>query len=179
MAFIRGQERMVSQTLGEYLLVQLDVLNWFDPTPPFGASAPLTLLDYVPPAHEQLNPNTLAMTQGPELTEEEGELGAAGGGLWVAPMVFFLDVYGESQGVAKALTSDLKAILTGKLTGTSRYQQMKDYSVTPAVPAPGHFLHFENVLVEDPSNQSHQRTWRVVKFEVHHEFNASEYGGGV
>lgn len=177
MAFIRGQERMVSQTLGEYLLVQLDVLNWFDLAPPFGASAPLTLIDYVPAAHAELEPNTLAMTQGPELTEEEGELGAASGGLWVAPMVFFLDVYGESQGIAKQLTSDLKAILSGKLTGTSRYLPMKDWSQMPAVEATGHMLHFENILVEDPPNQAHQRTWRVVKFEVHHEFNASEYGG--
>lgn len=177
MAFIRGQERMVSQTVGEYLLFALDALDWFDVNPPYGASAPLTLIDYVPAAHVELEPNTLAMTQGPELVEEEGELGAAGGGLWIAPMVFFLDVYGENQGVAKALTSDLKAILTGRLSGTNRYQQMKNYSVTPAVLAAGHWLHFEEVLVEDPPNQAHQRTWRVVKFEVHHEFNANEYGG--
>ncbi len=175
MAFIRGQERLVFRALGEYLLVQLDALGWFDVAGPYGSEGPLTLLDYVPARHEELKANTLALTEGPQLTDEEGELGAAHGGLWTSPTVFFIDLYGESLGVTKALASDVKAILCGRLPGTNRYQQIKDHTQPGAPYAPGHYLHFEDVEVETPDQEGYKRTWRVVKVTAHHIYSASEY----
>lgn len=176
MTFIRSQERMVAQTIGDYLFTQLSALGWLGNTPPFGASAPITLLDAIPAATAALAPNSMSFTEGPELEDAEGEMGASSGGLFVAQYVFFCDVYGENPSIAKAICSDLKAILSGRLTGTNRYQQMKDYSVTPAVLADGHWIHFEHITVEEPPNQQYQRDWRVVKFTAVHEYNATEYG---
>lgn len=174
MAFIRGQERLVFRAMGEYLLVQLDALGWFNAQAPYGAVGPLTLLDYVPAKHEELKSNTLALTEGPELRDEEGELGAAHGGLFITPTVYFIDIYGESLGVTQALCSDVKAILQGRLPGTNRYQQVKDHTQVGAPYAPGHYIHFDDIEVETPSDQGYKRTWRVVKVMVHHEYNATE-----
>lgn len=175
MAFIRGQERLAYQTLGWYLLTQLDALGWFAVLGPYGSNGPLELKDYVPAKHEELKPNTLALTAGVEMNDEEAEMGSASGGLHSSPTVYFIDVYGESVGVTRALTSDVKAILQGRLPGTNRYQQVLDYTQTPVVPAPGHYLHFEDIEVETPPDQSYKRSWRVVKLTAHHLYNASEY----
>ncbi|HVH54531.1 MAG TPA: hypothetical protein VNA32_10435 [Actinomycetota bacterium] len=176
MAYIRGQERLVYQTVGWYLLEQLDALNWFDTAAPFNAAGPLHLLDYVPAKHEALQPNTLALTQGPELPDEEGEAGCASGGLWITPMVFFIDIYGQDQGTAKALSADVKAILKGRLSGSKRFIPLRDYTQTPVVDADGHWLEFEDVEVETPSDQAYKRSWKVVKVTVNHQYNAAEVG---
>lgn len=200
MAYIRGQERLVYQTLGWYLLEQLDALHWFDVQAPFNATGPLTLLDYVPAKHAELQPNTLALTQGPELTDEDGEIGNASGGLFITPMVFFVDIYGESQGIAKALSSDVKAILKGRLPGTKRFMPLIDYTTlvqlsgypgatvypsgatlpgggsTGYIAAPGHWLEIEGVEAETPSDQAYKRTWKVIKLTVNHQYNAVEVG---
>ena len=147
MAYIRNQERMVYQTVLDYVRSQLDVLGWLATDPnllPWGATVPLTWLEETPdPKLESLRPNTVAFAEGQVPDDIDLELGAAGGGLWSSEHTFFIDVYGESLGVAKALASDLRAVLTGRLPGTHRYQPMLDYSVVPAVPAPGHLLHWQ------------------------------------
>lgn len=175
MAYIRGQERLAYKTLGEYLLVQLNVLGWFNTAAPYGAVGPLSLLEYVPARHEELQDNTLALTEGPQLKDEEGEMGAATGGLWSSPTIYFIDLFGESLGVTRALASDVKAILQGRLPGTNRYQPIKDHTQPGAPLAPGHYLHFEDVEVDSPSADGYKRTWRVVKVTAHHIYSASEY----
>lgn len=175
MTFIRGQERMVSQTVGEYLFTQLDALGWFAQDAPFGATGPLHLIDYVPAAHQELQPNTLGFTAGPELPDDEGELGASWGGLWLVNHVFFVDLYGESQGIARALASDVKAILNGRLPGCGRIQQMRDFTTTPPSLADGHFIEFSDVQVETPPEQPYKRTWRVVKLIAQHQFSATDF----
>lgn len=179
MAFLRGQERLVKRTVGMYLLTQLDALGWFAAQAPYGATGPLTLIDHVPAAHSLLVPNTLGFTSGPIPVDEEAELGAAHGGLWHTEHVFFCDIYGESIGVAEALASDVRAILTGRLSGTGRHQPVMDYTQNPAVAATGHYVQFEDVLTETPDNQQYKRTWQVVKLTAHHYYNATELLTGI
>lgn len=178
MAYLRNQERMVYRTVYDYVVGQLATLNWASSTPanlPFGATTPVVIIEDVPdPKLTTLVPNTVAFTQGSTPDDKEGELGASNGGLWSTDHTFFIDIYAESVGVGKALASDLRAILTGRLTGTNRYQLVNDYSVFPAVPAPGHLLHFEDVEVSRPESSTYKLHWEIVKLTAVHEFSASE-----
>jgi hypothetical protein len=123
---------MVYQTVYELMKTQLQALGWFDSEPPFGASVPATLLEeQLDPKLAAMAPNTVAMSEGMQPDDQEGELGASYGGLWIIRHTLFIDVYGESIGVAKALSSDLRGVLTGRLPGTSRYLPMTDYSLEP------------------------------------------------
>lgn len=176
--YIRGQERLVDRNVGIYLLTQLTALGWFNVDAPFGATGPITLVDQVPARHTELVPNTMAFTSGPVQKDTELELGAAGGGLWVTEHVYFCDIFGESVGVADALAADVRAILTGRLSGTSRYQPLTDYSLPTPVVAVGHVIHFEDVETETLPTETYKRAWRVVKMTACHEYNAVETGGG-
>jgi hypothetical protein len=176
MAFIRNQERMVYQTVYDHLKTQLTALDWLQTTVtslPFGATVPVTLLQEVPdPKLGNLAPNTVAFTEGTSPDDEEGELGASYGGLWSTTHTFFIDVYGESIGIAKALTSDISAILKGRLSGTARTIPMVDQSLVPPADAVGHLLSFEDVEVNRPLAQGQLR-WEVVKVTCVHQYNAT------
>lgn len=188
MAYVRGQERLVYENVNDYLTTQLGVLGWLDDTingdadppvyGPFGATSPITLVDEVPVKTAAVKPNTVAFTSGKELTDTEEELGAAGGGLWETQQAFFIDIFGENQGIAKAIQGDVRAILTGRLSGTSRYIPFYDKTQQPPVVAPGHQLHFEDVEGDTPLAQEYQQDWRVIKVTACHEYNAVETGEG-
>lgn len=178
MSFIRGQERLAFDTTRDYLIAQLTTLGWFGNVLPFGASnaGPVTLLDYIPENLVGIAPNTIAFTTGTDQTDKEAEMGADFGGLWQTDYIFFIDIWGESQGIAKQLASDIRAILTGRLAGCSRVQQVIDKTVVPAVPAAGHFLQYENVETDTPTAQDQKRNWRVVKVVAEHYYNAVGVG---
>lgn len=137
MAYIRSQDRMVYQSVFDYVSAQLDALGWNSSTVadlPFGATVPITLLEeQLDPKLTAMAPNTVAMSEGMQPDDAEGELGASYGGLWIIRHTLFIDVYGESIGVAKALSSDLRGMFTGKLPGTSRYLPMTDYRTASGV----------------------------------------------
>jgi hypothetical protein len=175
MSYIRSQDRMVYQSVVDLLRLQMTQLGWCSSTPPFGASVPITFLEETPdPKLGAMAPNTVALTEGVQPDDVEGELGASYGGLWVIRHTFFIDVYGESVGVAKALSSDLRGILTGRLPGTSRYLYLTDYSLNPPSPAAGHMLRFEDVEVDRPLGGTGKLRWEVVKATAVHEYNAEE-----
>lgn len=175
MAYIRSQDRMVYQSVADLLTSQLDSLGWNDPEPPFGATVPITFMEEQAESKlAAIVPNTVAMSEGASPDDEEGELGAAYGGLWVIRHTFFIDIYGESIGIAKALASDLRGVLTGRLPGTSRYFLLTDYSLNPPAPAAGHLLHFEDVEVDRPMGGVGKLRWEVVKATAVHEYNATE-----
>jgi hypothetical protein len=178
MAFIRGQERLVYETTKTYLTTQLTALGWFSSTLPFAAvqPGPVTLLDYVPPDDQAKKPNTIAFTSGTDDIDAEQEIGAALGGLWETDHVFFVDIWGESQGIAKQLASDIRAILTGRLPGCSRCQPIMDLTQNPPVVAPGHYIQYEDVETTTPVNQDNEKSWRVVKVRAEHYYTAVEVG---
>jgi len=173
--YIRNQDRMVSQSVFDYVGAQLNGLGWNSTTPPFGATAPITLLEeQLDPKLAAMAPNTVAFSEGHQPDDTEGELGAAYGGLWTVRHTFFVDIYGESIGVAKALSSDVRGIFTGRLPGASRYLLMKDYSAQPPTPTPGHLIHFEDVEVSRPMTGISKLRWEIVKATAVHEYNAVE-----
>jgi len=85
---------------------------------------------------------------------------------------------GQKLLVARSLAADVRAILTGRLSGTSRYQPLTDYSLPTPVVAVGHVIHFEDVETETLPTETYKRAWRVVKMTACHEYNAVETGGG-
>ena len=173
--YIRNQDRMVYQSVHELMKSQLTTLGWFDSEPPFGATTPITLLEEaLDPKLQAMAPNTVAMSEGDQPDDEEGELGAEYGGLWVIRHTFFIDVYGENHGVAKAISSDIRGVLTGRLPNTCRYFQMTDFSLVPPIKASGHLLHFEDVEVSRPMGPPFKLRWEVVKATCVHEYNATQ-----
>lgn len=175
MAYVRGQERLVYEAVKDYLTAQLTALGWIGPAPhPFGATTGVELLDTIPEKTAPLAVNTIAFTSGVDQADMEGELGCASGGLWVTDHVFFLDIFGENQGISKAIQADIRAMMTGRLPGSSRYFPFVDKTQTPPVTPSGHLLHFEDVVSDTPLGQDYKRDWRIVKCTVVHEYNAAE-----
>jgi len=170
---------MVYQSVLDHVKSHLDDLGWFTSNPdelPFGARVPLTWVEDAPdPKLGEIQPNTVAFSEGDLPDDIEGELGASLGGLWSVHHTFFIDIYGETRGIARVLASDIRAILTGRLADCSRYQNVYDYSVSPATVAPGHLLHFEDVEVTRPMTAPGKLRWEVVKLTAIHEFNASQW----
>lgn len=173
MSYIRGQERMVYQTTYDYLYAQLTALGWFAAVGslPFGATAAITLTEELPLVNTAVAANTVAFTEGKTTDDAAGEVGA---GLFLTTFTFFVDVYGENIGIAKAIASDVRAILTGKLTGTNRYQVLTDYSVTPNVPTTA-LIEYKDIEVERPLNQEFQRSWEVVKVTAELQWTGAEF----
>jgi hypothetical protein len=178
MSYLRGQARQVIQTINDYLVTQLTELGWMS-TPdelPFGATTPVTIIDYVPAATgAAVAPNTVGFTSGDETDDEDDELGAASGGLFKTDYVLFFDIYGESQGIALALAADIKGIFTGKFSGTNRYQLVTDYTQSPPTAAPGHLLEFRIVERTRPQTQEFKKNWQVIKVTAEHTYNAVEF----
>jgi hypothetical protein len=175
-SYIRGQDRMVYDSVCALLKASLSTLGWDSSTPPFGATVPIVFLEEAPdPKFSAMAPNTIAFSEGASPDDEEGELGASYGGLWIIRHTFFIDVYGESVGVAKAIASDLRGVLTGRLPGTSRYSMVTDFSQNPPIDAPGHLLRFEDVEVDRPlGGTGGKLRWEVVKATAVHTYNATE-----
>lgn len=176
MAYIRGQERMVTQTARDYLVAQLTILGWFGAvgTLPFGAQTPLTVTEEMPKVDGTIADNTVAITEGPVNDDQPGELGASGGGLWLTKYTLFVDVFGESLGIARAIASDVRAVMTGKLAGTNRYQLLTDYSQSPATPTTA-LLEFQDVQLIRPESQLYQKSWMAVKATLELQFNGIEH----
>lgn len=175
MSYVRGQAAYAEETVRRALTDQLTALDWFatDPsTLPYGATTAVTLIDYLPAKETAVADNTVAMTSGDEDDDVDQELGAASGGLFMTTRVYFLDIFGESQGIALRIADDIKAILTGKLPGTNRYVPVLD-PVNGGTLA-GHLLEFTNVTRTKPVSADYKRNWQVVKATVEHTFSAVE-----
>lgn len=182
MTYVRGQAAYVEETVRLYVSAQLSALGWMkDPTVdalPYGAQTAVTVIDYLPAMDEKLADNTVAMTCGDESDDLPQEFGTTAGGLFQTNRPYFIDVFGEGPGIALRLADDIKAILTGKLAGTNRYQPVVDPTGAPGAVLAGHQLEFDNVTRTKPQNVDYKRNWQVVKLTVTHYFGASENGTG-
>lgn len=176
MSYIRGQERMVTQTTRDYVLAQLTTLGWFASpgSLPFGATAAITLTEEMPALDGAIVPNTVAFTEGTVPDDTPGEVGASGGGLWLTTYTYFFDVFGENISMARAIASDLRAILTGKLAGTNRFQLLTDYSLTPPAPSTA-LIEFKDVVLTRPENQLYQRNWMALKVTAELQYTGIEH----
>lgn len=177
MAYLRGQERIVYRGIVDHvrtgLLASLGWAGTGSPLQrPYGAAYPLTFTELaLDPKLTTLDPNTIGFSEGLTPDEVEEELGANWGGLVSTSHTLFVDVYGENQSIAKAITSDIRAILIGRL-GFERYLPLLDPR-DPAHPAiPGHLIHFEDVQVDYPAvGSSSKLHWAVVKATAVHEYS--------
>lgn len=173
MAEVRGQERFVyEQVLHIVEDHLLTTLGWDGVDLghlPWGALTALTFVDRPPDVKPgPVEPNTIAFSEGALPEPLDIELGAEHGGLWAQEHTFFVDIYGESAGMAKAIAGDVSAIFRGRL-GVPRYHVL-DGLVGPLV---GHYLHFEDIEISFPAVGAAAKThWTVVKATCVHEFNS-------
>jgi hypothetical protein len=177
MPYVRGQERFVyEQVVHRVRDLMLDHLQWDgslsadpdNPQYPWGATRGITWLEMVPdPKLGSVDPNTVAISEGPMPDDEELELG---GGLNETTHTFFVDIYGESHSIAKSMAGDVRSILTGR-GGVSRYFPLEDWASPGRPELAGHMLHFEDVEIEFPGVGSVAKLhWVVVKAVCVHEF---------
>jgi len=173
MAWVRGQERFVYQRvykqIEHHLLVTLGWDGQLLGHMPWGAQKPLTLQDMpLDPKTGPLTPNAVALTEGHQPDDLEGQLG---GGLYETTSTIFIDIFGESMSVTKSIASDIRNILLGTAIGGNRYLDFVDYS-DPTEPAvPGHVIHLEDIEVAYPTGMG-EVNWAVVKVTPVHEWES-------
>ena len=179
MAYVRGQESIVYEdVVATIKRTLLEDLGW-DGTAlpgvrrPRGATVPLTFSDRPPDTKDgPLAPNTIAFSSGQTPDEDEGELGASSGGLWLQTHTLFIDVYGENAGMAKRMAGDVRMILTGRVPGLTRVWPVHDLTQTGRPVLAGHAVTFEDVEVDFPAAGTIARThWVVVKATIIHSFS--------
>ncbi len=183
MSFVRGQERFVYQAVFERLQQGLLTgLDWAGttlgtalvPLYPYGATWPLAFQEQsLDPKLAPIVPNTIAISEGRIPDDVDLELGAESpGGLTSTTHTFFIDVYGESQSIARCIASDVRTLLTARLPGASRYLTLPDYLAAGAPALAGHLMHFTDVEVDFPAVGSAAKLhWVVVKVTVEHEWS--------
>lgn len=156
--YLRHSTRHVHQTVLDYLTSHLDSLGWTDPGDvPFNSPA-VAILDGFPDEWDEvsvLDPGMLVVTVGNEDSAKEEELG---GLLKSIEIPFFVDCFMDTDGVALALSCDVRDILTGRFVDSSPMQQVTNYNDYPSTPAEGYQIEFEDVVRERVKNK-----WHVVK----------------
>lgn len=175
MAWVRGQERFVyKRVFDQVKTLMMGELGWdgvaLGGALPYGAASPLTIKDL--PADTRLNadaivPNAVAFTEGTMPDDSDLEIG---GGLQETKHTIFIDIYGESISIAKAIANDVRAILAGRVPGSNRALYLPDYTAVGQPFLVGHMLTFEDIEVAFPDGLS-QQNWAVVKVTVLHEWN--------
>lgn len=151
MVWLRHSLRHIHRSTFDYVVDQMTALGWVGPTVPFG-TLPITFMSEYPQEFDvtkaRLAANRVAVTMG---TEDEPEWLELGGVLAAQRMPCFADIYADSEGVAAAISTDIKDCLLGRFPGTSRRIDVMDYSQSPAVAVPGwkiEFLNVERIPVE-------------------------------
>lgn len=108
----RFRSRHLHATFVHYTTAQLGLLGWSTPPVNFGTTA-ITVTDYLPDDRVgQIHPNTVAVSLGDFLQDEEEELGSTHGGVRAAPYQVFIDVYMAEQALAHAICDDIRDIFT-------------------------------------------------------------------
>lgn len=111
---IRFRSRFLHATLYDYTRDGLDTLGWITPPVNFG-TGPVTMIDYQPDERSvQIAQNTVAVSLGDYLNDEDEELGAALNGTRSAPYSVFIDVYMSEQALSQAICDDIRDIFTDK-----------------------------------------------------------------
>jgi hypothetical protein len=164
-ASTRFRSRHVHRTVAEFLHEKLRELGWVNDPVNFGAK-PVIFREIQPDENGlAVEANTVSVSAGDLGTEAESQLG---GGIYEVVIPFFIDVYGESSGVAQSIGEDLK-----EQVGYGRILPLLDWSdVQLPIPAYGAYIEFENATGPERPQASQvsadfRRNWRVVKVEAH------------
>lgn len=177
MTYIRGQERFVHEELVQRVRTGLLTALQYDGSLPddalpWGLSVPLTFVEQPPDPLvsgakvDSVAPNTVAISEGRLIPDEELELG---GGVVETVHTFFVDIYGETRGASRVISLDVRALLTGKVDGYPVIFPLRNWAVTGTPAIPGHELEIEDVEIDYPAvgNPTKQH-WAVVKLTILH-----------
>ncbi len=162
---LRFRSRHVHKTVAEYLREKLGELGWLTAPINFNATA-VTFREVQPDENgTSVAPNTVSVTAGDLGDDQETQLG---GGIYEVVIPFFIDVYGESAGLAQSIAEDLREQLTH-----GRVLPLYDWNdVQAPARVDGAYIEFENVVGPERPQGSQtsadfRRFWRVVKAEAH------------
>lgn len=161
---MRFRPRHVHKTIADHIEAEMATLGWVTPPVNFG-TAPLTFKEFEPdePTPTTIVPNTVSITLGDEMPDEELELG---GRLLATRFPLFVDVYGENFSIARSICSDVKDILVDLPLDVLDYTA----SNTGAATQERIFIERNSILVERPAGSADakdiRKNWRVVKATV-------------
>lgn len=171
MAWVRGQERFVSELVTRQLKTRLlEDLQWDGSLGhlPYGALAPITFVEMRPdPKLEPIGKNVVALSAGRMPDDVDQEMG---GNLQQTTHTFFIDIYAESASIARVLAADVRSIFTGRAPGCSRMLMLPNYATSGEPYLPGHLVEFEDVDSDFPEGLG-QTHWAVVKLSAIHTWN--------
>ena len=171
MAYVRGQERMVTMlaftTVRDTLMGPLGWDGVLLGRLPFQATVVPTITEHGDPKVkvDPLVKNAIGFSEGMMPNDEVLQLGD---GLQSQTHTYFVDVYGENLSIAKQLAHDVRGCFTGR-HGRSTIA-LPDYSQPGSPAMPGHLVTYDGIVTEFPESLD-QRNWAVVKFTAVHEFN--------
>src|SRR6478735_3402308 len=171
MAYVRGQERMVTQlaftTVRDTLMGPLGWDGVRLGRLPFQATVMPTITEQGDPKVkvDPLTKNAIGFSEGAMPDDQILQLGD---GLQIQAHTFFVDIYGENLSIAKQLAHDVRGCFTDR-HGRSVIE-LPDYSQPGFPPLPGHLVTYQDILTEFPESLD-QRNWAVVKLTAIHEFN--------
>lgn len=157
---MRHLSRHLQATLEDHVEAWLTGLGWLDPDPPFGA-LPVKFQRKRPDEHllESLTPNLVTVSFGRQADDEEEELG---GGLVSQEHLMFVDVYGENEGIALALSEDIRDLLVGRAPGTSRFVRLMNQMQAVPTPVLGYTIELQDVAREPATRPLANTSWHVV-----------------
>lgn len=160
MAPLRHRSRHLRATLHERTRGGLDALGWISPPVNFGAN-PLTVIDYQPDERgEIITDNTVAVSIGDVVNDEDEELGAAVGGLRSAFYPIFIDVYMASQALTDAVCDDIRDLFDCQM-----FPLINQITAAPS----GLTVEIEEVIGPDRPNigagtiEAFKKYWRIMR----------------
>lgn len=176
MAYLPYAVRHVQRTLEDHVLARLATLDWTSATVadvPFGA----TKVEF---QRGRMQESDLVSVQGNLVTvsfgsEPDDQPQEMGGGLSMVEHYLFVDVIGEKEAIALAIASDVKDLLSGRASGTTRYTGVYDYSDDPRTLVDGYRLELTDVVRQE-GDPSIKRFWHIVKATAELTFTSEEDG---
>jgi len=170
MAYVRGQERMVTQlaftTVRDTLMGPLGWDGVRLGRLPFQATVMPTITEQGDPKVkvDPLTKNAIGFSEGAMPDDQILQLGD---GLQSQAHTFFVDIYGENLSIAKQLAHDVRGCFTDR-HGRSVIA-LPDYAQPGHPVLPGHLVEYTDIVTEFPESLD-QRNWAVVKFTALHTF---------
>ncbi len=157
---LRHRSRHLRATLFNRTRDELDALGWITAPVNFGA-APTTVIDYQPEERgEIVVANTVAVSIGDVVNDQDEELGCAGGGLRSAFYPVFIDVFMEDQALSDAVCDDIRSIYDETI-----FPLVNQITGQPAVET----IEIEECLGPDRpvvgvgSIEAFKRSWRIMR----------------
>lgn len=162
-AYVGGlRARLIRESVYRTLYSSLDALGWFDDVP---NRLPVTFEPTSVDIEERVEKNTASMTDW-DTTETPEEMGSD---LAEHRWTYYVDFFAENDAVGIHFATDVKDILSGRMTAIGRVRPTASvYDFTAATPTEIFTVGFERILVDRPEN--YRKPWtrfqRSIRFDV-------------